>query len=87
MLTRQQRFIYILSAWMFTVIILMSLTRTYDLTLFFILMLIGFLVVVELTSPYRISPRWVRRLGWVVAVGVIIFMAIVVKKAMDIMGT
>lgn len=87
MLTRQQRFIYALSAWMFIVLILMSLTRSYDLTLFFILMLMGFLVLVEITSPYHISPKWVRRLSWVVAVGVIVFMVIVAKKAMDILGT
>ncbi|WP_157203023.1 hypothetical protein [Methermicoccus shengliensis] len=72
---------------MFTVLILMSLTRSYDITLFFILMLIGLLVLVELTSPYHISPKWIRRLSWVVAAGVVVFMAIVVKKAMDILGT
>ena len=77
---------YLLSAWMFVVLTLMTLTHAFDITLFFILMLIGFLVLVELMSPYHVSPRWLRRLSWVVAAGVIVFMLIVAKRAMEILG-
>ncbi len=77
---------YLLSAWMFVVLTLMTLTQAFDITLFFILILIGFLVLVELMSPYHVSPRWLRRLSWVVAAGVIVFMLIVAKRAMEILG-
>jgi len=77
---------YLLSAWMFVVLTLMALSHAFDITLFFILMLIGFLVLVELMSPYHVSPRWLRRLSWVVAAGVIVFMLIVAKRAMEILG-
>jgi len=85
-LTRQRTFMYLLSAWMFVVLTLMALSHAFDITLFFILMLIGFLVLVELMSPYHVSPRWLRRLSWVVAAGVIVFMLIVAKRAMEILG-
>ncbi|MHC1593188.1 MAG: hypothetical protein ACXQT1_03800 [Methermicoccaceae archaeon] len=71
---------------MFVVLTLMALSHAFDITLFFILMLIGFLVLVELMSPYHVSPRWLRRLSWVVAAGVIVFMLIVAKRAMEILG-
>ncbi|MHC1570461.1 MAG: hypothetical protein ACXQT3_04385 [Methermicoccaceae archaeon] len=87
MLTRQRRFVYTLSAWMFVVLALMCLTHAFDLTLFFILMLIGFLVLVELMSPYHVAPKWLKRLSWIVAAGVIVFMLIVIKRAMEVLGT
>lgn len=42
---------------------------TYDL--FFLLSLVGFLLVVEYTAPFTVTPRWRRRLRWLVAAGLL----------------
>jgi hypothetical protein len=56
---------------------------TYEL--FFVVSLIGFLVVVELTAPFNVTPRWRRRLKWVILVGLAVFGYIVVRRILEIL--
>ena len=64
----------------------MLLNRVLDLEVFFVLLLIGLLVVVELIDPISVQPRSMRRLKYIVAIGVIIFGSIVARRAMEILG-
>ncbi len=83
---RQHRFVYLLSAWMFTVLFFLIIGKNLDIEIFFVLNLIGFLVLVELTAPFNFKPAWKQRLKWVVLLGAMGFLAIVVKKVMKIIG-
>jgi len=83
---RQQRFIYLLSAWMFLVLFFLIIGKNLDIEIFFVLNLIGFLVLVELTSPFNFKPEWKQRLKWIVLIGAIGFSLIVAKKVMKILG-
>lgn len=83
---RQHRFIYLLSAWMFIVLFFLILGNNLDIEIFFVLNLIGFLVLVELTTPFNFKPEWKERLKWVVLIGTIGFSYIVIKKVMKIIG-
>lgn len=56
---------------------------TYEL--FFVVSLIGFLVVTELTAPFQVTPAWRRRLRWIIAVGLVVFAYIVVKRILAIL--
>ena len=56
-----------------------------SLELFFVLSLIGFLVVVELTAPVAVTPRWRRRLVWIVALGLLVFGYVVVRRILEIL--
>ncbi|ODR82131.1 hypothetical protein BG842_20910 [Haladaptatus sp. W1] len=55
------------------------------LELFFVLSLIGLLVIVELTAPFNVTPRWRRRLKWFIALGLVVFGIIVVRRILAIL--
>jgi hypothetical protein len=56
-----------------------------SLELFFVLSLIGLLVIVELTAPFNVTPRWRRRLKWFIALGLVVFGIIVVRRILSIL--
>lgn len=53
--------------------------------LIFVVGLIGFLVVVELTAPLNVQPDWRRRLRWLILLGLIVFAVIVVRRILAIL--
>ena len=66
---------------------LLSLTLLASLTyeLFFVVSLIGLLVIIELTAPFRITPVWRKRLWVIIALGLVVFGAIVVRRILAIL--
>lgn len=82
---RRRRFIHGQTAWMLATIVLLALLNTLSLELFFVLSLIGFLVVTELTAPFNVTPEWRARLRWIIAVGLAIFGYIVVRRIIEIL--
>ena len=84
-LEKRRRFIYGLVAWMLSVIILLAALEALELELFFVLSLIGLLVVVELTAPFNLTPRWRRRLLPVILAGLAGFSYIVIRRIIEIL--
>jgi hypothetical protein len=82
---RRQRFVFGQLAWMVATVIALSLLEALSLELFFVLSLIGFLVVIELSAPFTVTPRWRRRLKWLVALGLLGFAFIVIKRILAIL--
>lgn len=82
---KRQRFIYAQTAWMLTAIVLLSLLGALELELFFVVSLIGLLIVVELTAPFNVTPAWRRRLVWVIALGLLGFAYVVVRRILEIL--
>jgi len=82
---RRQRFIYAQTAWMLAAIVILSLLSALSLELFFVVSLIGLLIVVELTAPISITPLWRKRLRWVILLGLIGFTYIVVRRILAIL--
>lgn len=82
---RRERFIYGQAAWALTSLFVLALLDAVTLELVFVVSLIGFLVVTELTAPFAITPRWRRRLRWVIAVGLVVFAIIVVRRILAIL--
>jgi hypothetical protein len=70
---------------MFIVLFFLILGKNLDIELFFVLNLIGFLVLVELTTPFHFKPEWKNRLKWVVLTGGIGFSYIVINKVLAIL--
>ena len=61
MATRQrQQFIYGHLTWVLGTILVLTLLDALTLELFFVVSLVGFLVIVELVAPQAVSPRWRR---------------------------
>lgn len=82
---RRIRFIHAQIVWMLVVIVSLALLESMELELFFVLSLIGFLIVVELTAPITVTPRWRRRLPWLIAIGLIVFAWIVIRRILEIL--
>lgn len=82
---RRNRFIYAQTAWMLGTVLALALLGSLSYELFFVVSLIGFLVVVELTAPFDVTPRWRARLKWLIAAGLGVFAYIVVKRILEIL--
>ncbi|WP_435100193.1 hypothetical protein [Halorubrum sp. N11] len=82
---RRQRFIYAQLAWMLGAITLLAVLGSLSLELVFVLSLIGFLVVVELTAPFNVTPRWRRRLLPIIGLGLLGFGVIVIRRILAIL--
>lgn len=82
---RRQRFVHATVAWMLGAVLVLALLEAATLELFFVVSLIGFLVVVELTAPFNLTPRWRGRLRWLILVGLLGFGYIVVRRILDIL--
>ncbi|NHN46434.1 hypothetical protein G9464_02305 [Halostella sp. JP-L12] len=82
---RRWRFIHGQVAWMLATIVCLSVLGSLSLELFFVVSLIGFLVVVELTAPFSVTPRWRARLKWIILAGLAGFAYIVVRRILEIL--
>lgn len=82
---RRQQFVVGHVAWMLAAILGLALLDSVSLELVFVLSLIGFLVVIELTAPFNVTPRWRARLRWLVALGLLVFAYIVVRRILAIL--
>ena len=70
---------------MLATVVVLAAVGSLSLELFFVLSLIGFLVVVELTAPVAVTPAWRRRLVWIVALGLLVFGYVVVRRILEIL--
>ncbi|MCQ8893783.1 MAG: hypothetical protein NQU46_04035 [Methanolinea sp.] len=75
-----------LAAWALLVIGFMILARRLDLEVYFVLWLIGILIVVELASDHFATPPYLRAQKYIIAAGVLLFGAIVARKIMEILA-
>jgi len=66
-------------------ILLLTLLGSLTPELFFVISLIGLLIIVELTAPFRITPRWRKRLWVVIGLGLLGFGIIVVRRILEIL--
>lgn len=73
--------------WLLLVIFFMILARSLSLEIFFVLWLIGLLVIVELVGPAYVRPSYLRTLQYLIAAGVIVFGVIVARKVLEILAT
>ena len=72
-------------AWMLAAVLVLSLLGSFSYELFFVLSLIGFLIVTELTAPFAVTPDWRRRLRWLIAIGLVGFAVVVVRRILEIL--
>jgi hypothetical protein len=82
---RRQRFIHGQVAWMLGTVLALALLGSLSYELFFVVSLIGFLVVTELTAPFNVTPRWRGRLKWLIGIGLLGFGYIVVRRILEIL--
>jgi len=76
----------VLALWLTLVSVLMLFLERFDLVEFFVLGLIGLLVIVELIQPNYVQPGYLRYMRYLLAAGIVIFGVIVVQVAMETLG-
>ncbi len=82
----RETIVVVLVLWGLVVAAFMLLNRALDLEVFFVLALIGLLVLVELADTATVQPGPVRRVKYVVAAGVLVFGWIVANKVLEILA-
>jgi hypothetical protein len=83
---KQQTAILVLIIWLILVSAFMLLSNIFDLQFFFILCMIGVLVIMQLIEPKYVKPGYLRYIWYLIALGILVFGAIVVLKVMEILG-
>lgn len=82
---RRERFIHWTLGWFLVSALVLVLLNSLTLELFFVVSLIGFLVVTELTAPFNVTPTWRARLKWLIGIGLLVFSYIVVRRILEIL--
>ena len=83
---KQQIAIIALAVWLTVIAVFMLLAQSVNLEIFFVLSLIGFLVIAELIAPNYIQPGYMRYIRYILAAGIVLFGVIVVQKVLDVLG-
>ena len=83
---KQQIAIIALAVWLTVIAVFMLLAQSVNLEIFFVLSLIGFLVIAELIAPNYIQPGYMRYIRFLLAAGIVLFGIIVVQKVLDVLG-
>jgi UDP-N-acetylmuramyl pentapeptide phosphotransferase/UDP-N-acetylglucosamine-1-phosphate transferase len=73
----------VITIWLLIISIFMFVTNRIDLAIFFVLWVIGLLVIVELIDTHFSSPPSMRYLKYIIAAGIIIIGAIFSTKVME----
>lgn len=79
------RFIRGLLAWMVGTVLVLAVLDAFAYEPFFVISLIGLLVVTELTAPINVRPVWRARLKWPILAGLLVFAYIVVRRILEIL--
>jgi antibiotic biosynthesis monooxygenase (ABM) superfamily enzyme len=83
---KQQIAIIALALWLTIVSLFMFLTQGIDLGIFFVLSLIGMLVIVQILQSHYVQPDYQRYIRYLIAAGLVTFGVIVAQKILDIIG-
>ena len=73
------------SIWLIAILVIMLLFQQFDSDIFFILSFIGFLMVVLFIQPHYSRPGYMRFIWYLIAIGFLMFGAIIIQKVMDIL--
>lgn len=84
-IARRRRFVHAHVAWMLATALVLALLDSLTYELFFVVSLVGFLVVVELTAPVRVTPAWRRRLRWVGLAGLLAFAYLITQRVLALL--
>ena len=75
-----------LTLWVIAIAAVMLITLRISFEIFFVLSLIGFLVIVQLISPKYTRPGYLRNVQYVIAVATVIFLLVVSGKILEILA-
>ena len=74
------------AVWLTLLSLFMLLAQSFNFEIFFVLSLIGFLIIVELIASKYIQPGYMQYIRYILAASIVIFGVIVVQKVLEILG-
>ena len=83
---KEQIAIIAFAGWLISITVFMIFTQRVDFIVFFVLSLIGLLIIVELIGLTYLQPGYLRYILYLLAAGIAIFSAIIVVKVMVLLG-
>ena len=83
---KEQIAIIALALWLTLIAVFMLLAQSVNFEIFFVLSLIGFLIIVELIAPKYIQTGFQRNIRYLLVVAILIFGLIVALKVLEILG-
>jgi hypothetical protein len=86
LMRKQEITIIAFALWIIIVTIFMLLSQIIDFQIFFVISLIGFLIIMELITTKYVQPGYLRYLRYLIAAAIVIFGVIVAQKVMDILA-
>ena len=86
MIRKEQIAIIALALWLILVSVSVLLMQQTDYEIFFVICLMGMLVVLQLMQTIYVQPGYLRYLRYLTAAGIVLFGAIVAKKVMEILA-
>ncbi|WP_254807778.1 hypothetical protein [Natronosalvus amylolyticus] len=84
-LQRRIRFIHGQLAWMVATVLVLAALGSLSYSLFFLLSLLGLVILMELTAPTNVSPEWRTRLRWLIVFGLVGFAYVIVRRLLEIL--
>ncbi|WP_049972846.1 hypothetical protein [Haladaptatus cibarius] len=84
--THRRQFVYGQCGLMLVAAALLSILGVLTVETFFIVSFVGFLMLLELTSPAYVRPQWQSRLRWILLLGLLMFCYLVVARAEDLLS-
>lgn len=81
MFTKSQKIAIVAWAWLMVVLYILILFQILYLEYFLVLGIVGILIFTELYGPYKSKPDWKSRLNIALIIGMILFLAVVLNKA------
>lgn len=75
-----------LALYLTIVVVFMLLARRFDLEIFFVLSLIGILVIAELIGQQYVKPPYQRSLSYLIGAGIVVFGIMVIQKVVEILA-
>lgn len=82
---RRMRFVRGQIAWMVATVLMLVLLGSVSYELFFLLSVLGLLVVTGLTLPATVTPRWRVRLKWLIRIALVGVAVVVIRRILAIL--
>ncbi len=80
------RVVYWQMAWMIGTVLTLVAFGRHSYELFFLLTVLGLLVIADLTAPSVVQPQWRSRLRTLIVLGLIGFTIVVLHRLLEIQG-
>lgn len=86
MMTKSQKLAMMFGGWVLFVLVALTMLGNPGVIYYFILCLLGFLIIFDLSGPYTIRPKWKSKVITLTILGIAIFAIIAIVTFAEVIG-